>query len=182
MKTKLATVAGLLLGATVSLLLFGGMGPKKEKAPVLLTESDISWGLGPDAFPLGARAAILTGDPDSDGTYVLRVKLPAKYRIPPHWNSAALSVTVLSGEVALGLGDGYESESLRSYAAGSYLEFPKRARLYLETHAKPAVLEIRGEGAWETVYVKPTDDPRAVGGTMGTGTSVAKAGLKKATQ
>jgi len=47
----------------------------------------ILWAPAPPVVPKGAEAAVLDGNPfASSGSYTLRLKMPAGYRIPPHWH------------------------------------------------------------------------------------------------
>jgi hypothetical protein len=49
-----------------------------------LNSTDMKWGAAPKVFPPGAQIAIVSGDPFKDGLYVVRMKLPAGYKIPAH--------------------------------------------------------------------------------------------------
>ncbi len=44
----------------------------------------LTWGPAPPVLPKGAKIAVLSGDPSKDGLYVLRLKMPANYKIPAH--------------------------------------------------------------------------------------------------
>src|SRR5437016_814388 len=44
----------------------------------------IQWGPAPDAFPPGAQAAVLEGDPTKPGIFTMRVKFPNGYKVAPH--------------------------------------------------------------------------------------------------
>lgn len=60
-------------------------------------------GAGPARSPKGAEAAVLDGNPfASGGSYTLRLKMPAGYKIPPHWYPTDENVTVLSGSLGAG--------------------------------------------------------------------------------
>src|SRR5262245_3228339 len=49
-----------------------------------LAPQDIKWGPAPAMLPPGAEAAVLFGDPSKEGLFVLRLKFPKGYRVPPH--------------------------------------------------------------------------------------------------
>ncbi len=63
-------------------------------APTVITPSTLRWGTF-DAFPPGAVAAIVYGDPRQPGFFMLRVKIPANYKVPPNWQTVKIFVTVL---------------------------------------------------------------------------------------
>ena len=63
---------------------------------------------------MGTGAAVLSkrrgvcgalGDPGKDGLYVVRLKMPAGYRIPAHNHPTTENVTVVSGNFHIGMGD-----------------------------------------------------------------------------
>ena len=57
----------------------------------------LKWGPPPPGLPAGAQVAVVSGNPGSDGPYVVRARLPAGYKIPPHTHPTDENVTVLSG-------------------------------------------------------------------------------------
>jgi quercetin dioxygenase-like cupin family protein len=63
------------------------------------------WGPGPPFFPAGARFVVLSGDPSQAGPYTVRLEMPAGYVIPPHSHPTDENVTVIQGNVVLGMGD-----------------------------------------------------------------------------
>ena len=44
----------------------------------------IKWGPAPASLPPGAQAAVLLGHPTKEGPFVLRLKFPAGFVIPPN--------------------------------------------------------------------------------------------------
>ncbi len=57
----------------------------------------IQWGPAPPSLPPGAQAAVLLGSPAKEGPFVLRLKFPAGFVVPPHRHSKDEFVTVISG-------------------------------------------------------------------------------------
>ena len=49
----------------------------------------LKWGPAPVSLPTGSQMAVVNGDPGEDGPYVVRVRLPAGYKIPPHTHPTA---------------------------------------------------------------------------------------------
>src|SRR5687768_8468794 len=54
---------------------------------------------------LGVQAAVLLGNPEQAGPFIVRVKLPASIRIEPHTHREARTYTILEGEWKLGFGE-----------------------------------------------------------------------------
>ena len=65
----------------------------------------IEWKAGPAAIPLGAKMAVLEGDPTKEGPFVVRFQFPEGYHIPPHTHPKTERVTVISGTLFLAMGE-----------------------------------------------------------------------------
>ncbi|MBU6510291.1 MAG: cupin domain-containing protein, partial [Gammaproteobacteria bacterium] len=89
-----ALFTGLLLALPVLSFAAGPLQPE-----------EIQWGPAPPVLPAGAKLAVLAGDPAGTGPVALRLKMPAGYRIPPHWHPTDERVTVISGTLGIGMGD-----------------------------------------------------------------------------
>jgi quercetin dioxygenase-like cupin family protein len=57
----------------------------------------------PNVFPAGAQIAVISGDPFKEGLYVVRLKMPANYKIPAHNHPTTEYVTVVSGDFNIGM-------------------------------------------------------------------------------
>jgi quercetin dioxygenase-like cupin family protein len=140
-------------------------GAKAEPAPadtgkhVMITPSAVQWGDAPPAFPPGAKAAVLEGNPAEPGPFTIRAKFPAGYKIMPHWHPGDEHVTVLSGSFRMGLGEKFDEKALHDLPVGGFAVMAKGTRHFAA--AKTAtVLQIHGIGPWGLTYVNPADDPR----------------------
>ena len=75
----------------------------------MIAQADaVKWKAGPLALPNGAQTAILMGDPAKDGPYVLRIKVPAGFKIAPHTHPNDENLTVITGTFNLGIGEKFE--------------------------------------------------------------------------
>jgi quercetin dioxygenase-like cupin family protein len=128
-------------------------------APVMLGPGDIKWGPCPPALPAGGQCAILEGNPAEAGPFVVRTRMPAGYRIPPHWHPSDEHVTVISGTVGMGTGEKVDKSMGHAMAAGSYMVMPKETRHWVWTDA-PAEIQVSGMGPFVMNYIDPKDDPR----------------------
>jgi hypothetical protein len=85
------------------------------------TPDSISYGPAPAFVEPGAQLAVLEGNPmGSSGDYTVRLKMPAGYKISPHWHPKRENVTVISGTFKVGMGDKFDEKSMMSFAAGSF--------------------------------------------------------------
>lgn len=121
---------------------------------IQITPDSITWGPASPSLPPGAKLAVLEGDPKKEGIYTIRVKLPAGTRILPHTHPRDERVTVISGEVAVGFGDTFDSAGLKRFPAGSFYVNPAASRHFLSMDEE-TVLQITGSGPWEVRAAAP---------------------------
>lgn len=126
---------------------------------VMVKAADVKWGDPPPALERGAQAAVLAGDPgQAGGLFVLRLKMPAGYRIARHRHPSDEHVTVLEGELTLEMGDGANRHST-TFGPGDYVLLPADMQHTAST-TSGAVLQVHAKGPFELNYVDPKDDPR----------------------
>ena len=156
----------LFLSALATLALAGRLGggdpheTKDEAKHVsVYTPKEIKWVDGPPALPPGAKTAVLEGNPGKEGPFVLRVRMPDGYRVPPHTHPKPERVTVLSGTFFIGMGDKFDPDKGRAMPAGSFGAWPAGMKHFAWTKGE-TVLQLHGTGPWTMTYVNPEDDPR----------------------
>src|SRR5580693_6718077 len=119
-----------------------------------MSSKGVKWSPAPRALPMGAMMVVLAGDPTSTGPAVLRLRMPAGYRILPHWHPTDERVTVLSGTLFIGLGDELNPTKARAIAAGDNV----LARAYTNHSAwtkTGATVQIDLTGPFQITYVDP---------------------------
>ena len=88
--------------------------------------ADMKWDTAPKALPPGAQLAVISGDPSKDGLYVVRLKMPAGCKIPAHNHPTTEYVTVISGEVHLGMGDKLDPQKSVALTTSGFAEAPAK--------------------------------------------------------
>src|SRR5215470_8782432 len=78
----------------------------QQPAHLVSTPDTLKW-VEPGVLP-GARLAVVQGDPGKEGPFVYRLKLPAGYKVPPHYHKASENVTVLAGSFSIGMGKEFD--------------------------------------------------------------------------
>jgi hypothetical protein len=124
-----------------------------------INTSDLKWSDAPPALPKGAKLAVLSGDPGKEGPFVMRLKVPAGYKIAPHWHSQTENLTVISGTLYLGMGDNMDTAQSHALKAGGFHYLPAKQHHYAFSKAT-AVVQVHGQGPFDIVYVNPQDDPQ----------------------
>ena len=132
---------------------------QSSHAHKIVTPQEVKWGPAPAELPAGAQAAVLLGDPGKEGLFVLRLRLPKGYRVPPHTHSVQEVVTVISGTFRLGMGETADQSKARALLAGSFLALPPGTAHYVFID-EDTVIQISTNGPWDLKYVNPKDDPR----------------------
>jgi quercetin dioxygenase-like cupin family protein len=118
----------------------------------------LRWADAPSTLPRGAQFVVISGDPSKDGPYVVRLRLPAGYRIPAHHHPTSEYVTVLSGTFYIGMGDKLDESKGVELRPGGFAEAPARMN-HFAWAGTDAVIQIHGTGPFAITYVNPTDDP-----------------------
>jgi anti-sigma factor ChrR (cupin superfamily) len=145
---KVSLQAGALIALALPALADGSV----------VTADGIKWGAAPPVLPKGAQFAVVAGDPSKDGPYVVRLKMPANYRIPAHNHPTAENVTVLSGKFHLGMGDKLDEAKGQELTAGGFAEAPPKMNHFAWTTAE-TVVQVHGQGPFAITYVNASDDP-----------------------
>ena len=87
----------------------------------MLSPAQMTWGEAPPSLPPGAKMAVLYGDPNQPGPFIIRAKFPARYKIPAHWHPTDENVTVISGTLRMGMADKLDPEQTQVFPAGSFI-------------------------------------------------------------
>jgi len=119
----------------------------------------IKWGAAPPSLPPGAQAAVLLGHPAKEGPFVIRLRFPAGFVIPPHRHSKDELVTVISGRVLITSGEKVDRKSMKPLPPASFVHLPGGMPHYAWAEVE-SVVQINGTGPFDVIYLDPKDDPR----------------------
>ena len=96
--------------------------------------------------PMGAKMAVLQGDPSKPGLYVVLVKWTPHHMSHPHWHPSDRFITVISGTWWVGTGAKFDPDTTVPMPAGSFITHFAKQIHYDGAKDTEAVLEIVGEG------------------------------------
>jgi hypothetical protein len=96
--------------------------------------------------PIGAKMAVVHGDPSKPGLYVVLVKWTPHHMSRPHWHPNDRFITVLSGTWWVGTGTKFDPDSTVALPAGTFVTHFGKQIHYDGAKDVEAVLEIVGEG------------------------------------
>lgn len=151
--------AGLVLIASATQLHAQEKMADHQPDHIMVVPAYLTWKDGPASLPKGVKSAVIEGDPTKAGPFTMRVKLPANYKIPPHWHPAIEHVTVISGSFNMGLGETFDESKATKLPVGGFAVMQIGTRHFAFTK-EGAELQLHGVGPWGINYVNPADDPR----------------------
>jgi quercetin dioxygenase-like cupin family protein len=120
---------------------------------------EVDWQPFP-AFPPSVRLAVVVGQPEEAGTYVIRVKVPHGVRLMPHKHPEDRVYTVISGIFYIGLGDEFDIGKLEAYPPGAVIVLPGNTAHFHWAKSGDYVTQVTAIGPLGIEYVKSKDDPR----------------------
>lgn len=153
MKSVPMVLALALLGASPALTMAA------EPHHTVVRGDAIKWGPAPASLPPGAQAAVLLGSPAKEGPFVLRLRFPAGFVVPPHRHSKDEFVTVISGGFGITAGEKIDRAAVRPLPPASFVHLPAGMPHYA-VMAEETIVQINGVGPFDVVYIDPKDDPR----------------------
>lgn len=130
---------------------------------IMIKADDLKWGDAPASLPAGSKVALLEGDPSKKGPFTIRVKAPANYSIKPHWHPNVEHISVISGELYMGLGETYDESKAEAIPEEGFAVMQTGTRHFAFTKDKEVTFQLHGIGPWDIHYVNSADDPRKQG-------------------
>ena len=149
------------VASAVVITLFAGFAPTWAQTGDhrMVSPADLKWADVP-SLPPGAKIAVIEGPMSEAVPFTVRIRVPANYRIPPHWHPAVERVTVLSGVFHMGVGDKLDPQKSMPLATGHMMILQAKTPHFAWTQEE-TVIQLHGTGPWGITYVNPADDPRA---------------------
>ena len=140
------------------LLLATALQAQSHEPPAPILPAETAWSAAPPTLPPGAEIAVLSGNPGTEGPFVLRLRLPSGYEVPAHTHSGDQLIIVISGMFNVGHGDNLDRSATLPLPAGGFVELPAEHPHFAWT-AEETVVQIHGPGPFDIKYLHPGDDP-----------------------
>ena len=125
-----------------------------QTAPQLsagLQPEDVKWSASP--VP-GVETAVLSGDLQQQGLYLLRVRLAKDSKLQPHTHPDVRYTTVLSGEMYFGFGEAFDTAKMKRFPAGAIIAIPANTPHYVWAPNGAVVVQDAGMGPTATSPLK----------------------------
>ena len=127
-----------------------------------LNPEEMKWAPAPPTVAKDAQLVVLTGNPQAEGAFTLRLKTVAGYVAPLHRHTFDEVVTIISGEAAFGIGVLPDCAKDKTLVAGGFIKIPANTPHYIVS-CTDTVFQITGDGPIDeasTIYANPAEDPR----------------------
>ena len=141
-----------------ALLVFAGSALWGQAKPTT-QPADLHWGPPPAVFPKGAEMAVVTGDPGKPAPFMVELRMPDGYRLPPHFHPTDEVVEVKQGTFLYGMGDVFDVAKTKPMRVGEKGHIPA-AMHHFATAQGPTIVAVSAMGPFAMTYVNPADDPQ----------------------
>jgi hypothetical protein len=105
----------------------------------------------------GCDLAAVDGDLNAEGTpFVLRLRCTDGSKIPPHWHPTDENVTVLKGNLLVGMGESFDEAKLQTMNVGNYISLLKEMRHFAMAKGE-TIVQVHGAGPFKVNWVNPSE-------------------------
>ena len=111
-----------------------------------------AWHEAPPGMPPGGRFAVISGDPFQDGPFVMRVRLPPGYVLPPYRRHNEEQMIVLAGAITVGT-YGKSAEIRHAHADRRCVHIVAGQRAAFCHTRDGAIVQIFGIGPFAIEYI-----------------------------
>jgi quercetin dioxygenase-like cupin family protein len=129
-----------------------GLASAQSDAPKPVLPDAVPYA-GPPTIP-ALKGAWMLGAEQKPGPYILRVKLAAGGKIPPHTHPDERNSTVLAGTIYVGFGETFDETKLVAVPAGAIYVAPANVPHYLWAKDGDVVYQEAGVGPTATQFIK----------------------------
>jgi hypothetical protein len=154
MRTLLATAVGFALSwASIC------QAAQHDEGIVLNLPDQLKWQDGPPSLAKGSKITVLEGNPNKEGPFVFRLKLPDGFRVAPHTHPKMERVTVIAGTLNIGMGEKFDAKMTKAMPAGAFGTWEANMKHFAWVKGE-TIIQLHGMGPWTINYLNPADDPR----------------------
>jgi hypothetical protein len=123
-----------------------------KQSTILLNEHNVKW----EDDPMGIKVAVLQGNPYEKGLYTIRVIVPAKWSVAPHWHPNMEVVTVLKGSLFVGTGKRFDESKAVLVEKAGLSAMPAKVVHYAFTKEE-CIFQVHGMGPVERFFINTVE-------------------------
>ena len=132
--------------------------PKGER---VVPSSQVRWETPPPfaGLPEGVMIAFIDGIPVVKRPFTFQLRFPPNSGLMPHTHPVTTRITVVSGEMLMGMGTEFDRSALKAIPASQFIYDVKGTPHYV-WFDQETIIQFRGMGPFGIDYLDPADDPR----------------------
>ncbi|HSO67803.1 MAG TPA: cupin domain-containing protein [Desulfatirhabdiaceae bacterium] len=127
-----------------------GFADDTKLEPKMMTSDEIVW---PDQVSSDVQTLVHAGNPEKEGLYSIRVKIPAGTRLAPHFHPDNRVVVVLSGTLYYGYGTDFDETNMKALPPGSFFTEPAAQPHFAWARSGDVVLQANAVGPSGTTWL-----------------------------
>jgi quercetin dioxygenase-like cupin family protein len=121
--------------------------------PKIILPDEIKWNSDLKQS-VGIETIVLAGDPQKEGLYTMRVKIPAGTKLLPHWHPENRTAVILSGTFYYSYGDSFNEDKLHEMPAGTFFTEPAKQPHFAYAKKGEVIIQVTGWGPTGTTQLK----------------------------
>jgi quercetin dioxygenase-like cupin family protein len=145
----------VLFGILVAGSIFATDGARAQAT----TAAEPQWFPVPTILPLGAKLAVLSGDPFNPGEFTIEFAMPDGYTLPPHTNPAREHALIKSGSLRVGLGNKIDRKKSIVLATGDTATTPAGVAHWSIAEGESHIVVTYSTGPFGIAYMSKRDEP-----------------------
>ena len=124
--------------------------------PKIILPGEIQWNA--DTKQTGrVETIVLAGDPQKEGLYTMRVKIPAGTKLLPHWHPENRTAVILSGTFYYSYGDSFNEDKLKEMPPGTFFSEPAKQPHFAYAKKGDVIIQVTGWGPTGTTQLKKNE-------------------------
>ncbi len=135
------------ISLAVLLFVVCAAGTYAANSPTIVMPSQLKWSTA--AVPKGMSMAVVSGNPNGTGWYVVRIKMSPGSKFPVHVHSGDERVTVLQGTLLAGIGPKWNTAAMKPLPVGTYVVMPAGVPHYVMAQGD-VIVDVSGQGPMTT--------------------------------
>lgn len=144
----------------LGVLAFGDVRAGNEAFGIVqLTPDEIQWS-APSASASPLQVVVLAGNPKKAVLYTVRIKIPANFKVQPHWHHKNRMVSVISGTLHYGYGDTFDETRMRALPPGSFFTEPAKQPHFAWAKSGDVIVQVTAVGPTGTTHLKSSSEHR----------------------
>jgi quercetin dioxygenase-like cupin family protein len=120
--------------------------------PKIILPGEVKW--NEDTKQTGkVESIVLAGDPQKEGLYTMRVKIPAGTKLLPHWHPENRTAVILSGTFYYSYGETFNEDKLNEMPTGTFFTEPAKQPHFAYAKKGDVIIQVTGWGPTGTTQL-----------------------------